>query len=295
MVEWCREPRRRSSIKSPLWSGNFRTSCNFPSLLWLYNGLDGVSNHQPNVCWLKRLFRRRSKETSKLRVTGLCVGNSPGTGEFPAQRASNAENVSIWWRHHVITTHLSKCLVKMMTRSCNVFSGIDGYNQLSLQEADTIRYSWSIQYISDSLACLKMFHQISWFLWYFILLNLRFRLLPIRAIKLQIKIHVVCLVVPTHIYIYTLTHIYLNLCMVTLWNGNIFAQQALCEDLNVLRYRRRMDMKAQSRNMDGDDYHKDGFKYNNPFVEIRWSRYLHNGISYWWDDIFILNWGSCIW
>ena len=26
--------------------------------------------------------------------------NSPGTGEFPAQRASNAENVSIWWRHH---------------------------------------------------------------------------------------------------------------------------------------------------------------------------------------------------
>ena len=27
-------------------------------------------------------------------------GNSPVTGEFPAQRASNMENVSIWWRHH---------------------------------------------------------------------------------------------------------------------------------------------------------------------------------------------------
>ena len=40
------------------------------------------------------------KKTSKLRVTGLCAGNSPGTGEFPAQMASNAENVSIWWRHH---------------------------------------------------------------------------------------------------------------------------------------------------------------------------------------------------
>ena len=25
---------------------------------------------------------------------------SLGTGEFPAQTASNAENVSIWWRHH---------------------------------------------------------------------------------------------------------------------------------------------------------------------------------------------------
>ena len=40
------------------------------------------------------------KETSKLRATGLCEGNSPVTGEFPAQRASKAENVSIWWRHH---------------------------------------------------------------------------------------------------------------------------------------------------------------------------------------------------
>ena len=46
------------------------------------------------------LFRRRSKKTSKLRATGLCAGNSPVTGEFPAQMASNAENVSIWCRHH---------------------------------------------------------------------------------------------------------------------------------------------------------------------------------------------------
>ena len=35
------------------------------------------------------------RKTSKLLVTGLCAGNSPVTGEFPAQRASNAENVSI--------------------------------------------------------------------------------------------------------------------------------------------------------------------------------------------------------
>ena len=27
-------------------------------------------------------------------------GNSPVTGEFPAQRASNAGTLSIWWRHH---------------------------------------------------------------------------------------------------------------------------------------------------------------------------------------------------
>ena len=30
-------------------------------------------------------------------------GNSPVTGEFPAQTASDAENVSIWWRHHYYT------------------------------------------------------------------------------------------------------------------------------------------------------------------------------------------------
>ena len=40
---------------------------------------------------------------SKLRVTGLCAVNSPVTGEFPAQMASNAENVSIGWRHHIMT------------------------------------------------------------------------------------------------------------------------------------------------------------------------------------------------
>ena len=70
------------------------------ALEWRHNGLNSVSNHQPHHCLLNRLFRRRSKKTSKLRVTGLCEGNSPGTGEFPAQMASNAENVSIWWRHH---------------------------------------------------------------------------------------------------------------------------------------------------------------------------------------------------
>ena len=69
-------------------------------LQWRHNEPDGVSNHQPNDCLLNRLVRSRSKKTSKLRVTGLCAGNTPGTGEFPAQMASNAENVTIWWRHH---------------------------------------------------------------------------------------------------------------------------------------------------------------------------------------------------
>ena len=68
-------------------AGSFRLP-----LLWRHNGCYSVSNHQPHDCFLNRLFSRISKKTSKLRDTG--------TGEFPAQRASNAENVSIWWRHH---------------------------------------------------------------------------------------------------------------------------------------------------------------------------------------------------
>ena len=60
---------------------------------------DGVSNHRRVDGLLHRLFRRRSKKTSKLCVTGLCEGNSLVTGEFPSQRASNAGNISIWRRH----------------------------------------------------------------------------------------------------------------------------------------------------------------------------------------------------
>ena len=48
-----------------------------------------VSNHQRIDCLLN------PKKTSKLRATGLCVGNSLVTSEFPAQKASNADNVSI--------------------------------------------------------------------------------------------------------------------------------------------------------------------------------------------------------
>ena len=69
-------------------------------LLWRHNGCEGVSNHRRLDCVLDRLFRCRSKKTSKLRVAGLCEGDSPVTGEFPAQRASDAENIPIWWRHH---------------------------------------------------------------------------------------------------------------------------------------------------------------------------------------------------
>ena len=82
---------------------DYNYACCWQPLRWRHNERDGVSNHQPNDCLRNHIFRRRSKKTLKLSVTGLCAGNSPVTGEFPAQMASIAENVSIWWRHHELT------------------------------------------------------------------------------------------------------------------------------------------------------------------------------------------------
>ena len=60
-----------------------RYSHHRPSLLWRHNGRDSISNHQPHDCLLNRLFRRRSKKTSKLRVTGLCAGIHRGPVNSP--------------------------------------------------------------------------------------------------------------------------------------------------------------------------------------------------------------------
>ena len=69
-------------------------------LQWRHNECDGVSNHRHLACSPKRVYRHRSKKTSKLPVTDLCRRKSPMTGGFPWQRASNTENASVWWRHH---------------------------------------------------------------------------------------------------------------------------------------------------------------------------------------------------
>ena len=55
------------------------------TLHWRHNERDSVSNHQLHGCLLNRLFRRRSKKTPKLHVTGLCVGTSPGPVNSPTK------------------------------------------------------------------------------------------------------------------------------------------------------------------------------------------------------------------
>ena len=63
--------------------GSFCADTLFLPLQWHHNGHNSVSNHQPHDCLLNRLFRCRSKKTSKLRVTGLCAGKSPGPVNSP--------------------------------------------------------------------------------------------------------------------------------------------------------------------------------------------------------------------
>ena len=70
------------------------------TLQWRNNERHGISNHRRVDCLLSRLFRRKSKKTPRPRVNDLCARNSAVTGELPAQKASNAETISIWWRHH---------------------------------------------------------------------------------------------------------------------------------------------------------------------------------------------------
>ena len=67
-----------SHFHNKWWGVSIQIICNHYS-----DGRDSVSNHQPHDCLLDLSFRRRSKKTSMLRFTGLCVGNSPGTVNFP--------------------------------------------------------------------------------------------------------------------------------------------------------------------------------------------------------------------
>ena len=73
-------------LKKLTWLYCIVNAIGINALQWRHNEHDGVSNNQHYDCFLNRLFRRRSKKTSKLRVAGPCEGiqrspvNSPHKG-----------------------------------------------------------------------------------------------------------------------------------------------------------------------------------------------------------------------
>ena len=127
------------------------------TLHWCHNELDGVSDHQPRDCLLTCLFRHRSKKISKLRVTGLCEGNSPGTVEFPAQKASNAENVSIWWHHHdLFSPNCHELIFPSDIISLVVLSQMRG--SFSLKRPQTEHNQYEIKYDNYEIVMWFVYH-----------------------------------------------------------------------------------------------------------------------------------------
>ena len=118
------------------------------ALQWCHNERDAVSNHQRHHCLLNHICGHRSKKTSKLRITGLCAGNSPATSEFPTQRASNVEKVSIWWCHHGLSYFL-----ELEKHNNNNYYDTSMYNQVLRVECTYIRmHSYFLNTIH--LACI---------------------------------------------------------------------------------------------------------------------------------------------
>ena len=74
------------------------------SLQWRHNERGGVSNHRRRDCFPNHMFKRRSKKTPKLRVTGLCEGNPPVAGGFPHKgpvtRKMLPVDVIMWSKFH---------------------------------------------------------------------------------------------------------------------------------------------------------------------------------------------------
>ena len=116
------------------------------ALHWRHNDHGGVSNHQPRGCLTQSFIQTQMKENIKApRHWPLC-GEFTGTGEFPAQRASNAENVSIWWRHHestlplqAIVTQAAEVWTLEWILSCYAAAQI-AYLQGHISDVDAMHY-----------------------------------------------------------------------------------------------------------------------------------------------------------
>ena len=78
-----------------LWTNTISSYARFTPLRWRHNEHEGVSNHQPHGCLLDRVFKENIKALRHWPLWGEFTGDR----WIPAQRVSNVENVSIWWRH----------------------------------------------------------------------------------------------------------------------------------------------------------------------------------------------------
>ena len=71
--------------------------------IWPIRHVPGDTFNYRIILFILKADQRKYQSSASL---ALCAGNSPGTGEFPAQMASYAENVTIWRRYHGIHIHV---------------------------------------------------------------------------------------------------------------------------------------------------------------------------------------------
>ena len=97
---WATGPyKRRNSNSTYITTTQISVMGNITTHGGLYNFFECQMN---DLLFTQPFIQVQVKENIKVpRHWPLC-GNSPVTGELPAQRASNAKIVSIWWRHHVL-------------------------------------------------------------------------------------------------------------------------------------------------------------------------------------------------
>ena len=112
------------------------TRTNNGSLHWRHNDHDDVSNHQPHGCLLNRLFGRRSKKTSQLRVTGLCAGNSPRPVNSPHKGSVTRKCF------HLMT---SSCVRLFSDNSYDISVKVWDSQRLKLVRHFKIYENWSLQ------------------------------------------------------------------------------------------------------------------------------------------------------
>ena len=100
-----------------------------------HNERDGVSFTSLAIVYLTVYSGAdQSKHQSSASLTLVCEGNSPVTNEFPSQRASDSENISIWWRHHDIPWI-------MHTASYNLCFGIGQFHR---KPPESFHWHWGI-------------------------------------------------------------------------------------------------------------------------------------------------------
>ena len=108
------------------------------------------------IVYLTVYSRCRSKKTSKLRVTGLCAENSPVTGEYLAQRTSNAGKCC----HLMTSSWTLECLITVMWYAyCAI--NLSHKSQNALYKYITILH-FVTEMCTRAHFCYKMVHCVMW-------------------------------------------------------------------------------------------------------------------------------------